>query len=208
MITRDPGTYEERLFEALWNLYLSLDDLVARNTASIRSAVRWPAEHANAEGRRAAAAGELAARQLQRVDERIIATSELRHLLWLQAAAAGTDGDAVRNRRIAELFELLDLDEVALHWWSRAALLGDRDAADYLEVLREDQDTADEECGSGLASDDLSPSASSVIVPAHLAGVENFADTVTSRAAGHWENSSAAVRLLEGQRKADDTRES
>jgi hypothetical protein len=203
VIARDPGTYEERLLEALWNLYLSLDELVARNTAAVQHAAPVHAGSGLAD-----ATGELTARRRRRVYERITATAELRHLMWLHAAAAGTEGDAARNRRIAELFELLDLDEIALHWWSRAALLGDRDAADYLEVLREDQDTPEEDGGAGLGGDDLSPSASSVIIPADLAGVEKFADTVTCRAAAHWDDhpGSAAMLLLEGQRKADDTR--
>ncbi|MFC1412857.1 hypothetical protein ACEZCY_28095 [Streptacidiphilus sp. N1-12] len=117
--------------------------------------------------------------------------------------------DAPRNRRIAEIFELLDLDDVALHWWSRAALLGDRDAADYLEVLRQDQDTPEDDHVCYSVGDDVSPSDSFVIVPDRLAGVEDFAatfipPTATSR---DRRSSSAAMRLLEGCRKAYDTRE-
>jgi hypothetical protein len=44
-------------------------------------------------------------------------------------------------RRIAELMELLYSDEKARPWWERAAEAGDRDAVDYLEVLKEEQET-------------------------------------------------------------------
>jgi TPR repeat protein len=44
-------------------------------------------------------------------------------------------------RRIAELMELLYSDEKARPWWERAAEAGDRDAVDYLEVLKEEQES-------------------------------------------------------------------
>jgi hypothetical protein len=42
-------------------------------------------------------------------------------------------------RRIAELMELLYSDEKARPWWERASEAGDRDAVDYLAVLKEEE---------------------------------------------------------------------
>ncbi|MFF4542249.1 hypothetical protein [Streptomyces aureus] len=42
-------------------------------------------------------------------------------------------------RRIAELTEIVDSDEAALYWWHEAAVAGDQDAIDYLEMLDQEQ---------------------------------------------------------------------
>ncbi|WP_221361063.1 hypothetical protein [Streptomyces beigongshangae] len=39
------------------------------------------------------------------------------------------------TRRVAEILEFLDRDNVARSWWERAALKGDEDARDYLHIL-------------------------------------------------------------------------
>ncbi|MFE2246662.1 hypothetical protein [Streptomyces lavendulae] len=41
-------------------------------------------------------------------------------------------------RRVAELFELLGDQPLANRWWKKAALAGDEDARDYLDVLEEE----------------------------------------------------------------------
>ncbi|WP_404871085.1 hypothetical protein ACI1MP_38235 (plasmid) [Kitasatospora griseola] len=46
------------------------------------------------------------------------------------------------ERTVAELLELLELDEAAYSWWAEAALLGDEDAIDYLEILEEERSTS------------------------------------------------------------------
>ena len=53
--------------------------------------------------------------------------------------------EGARERRVAELLELLDLDAAARGWWREAASLGDIDAIEYLEVLEEEQDGDDAE---------------------------------------------------------------
>lgn len=43
------------------------------------------------------------------------------------------------ERRVAELLEVMSFPDVARLWWEKAAMSGDEDARDYLEVLREEQ---------------------------------------------------------------------
>lgn len=46
-------------------------------------------------------------------------------------------GNVPSMRRLAELHELHDQDDTALHWWHKAAAAGDQDATLYLEALAE-----------------------------------------------------------------------
>lgn len=41
--------------------------------------------------------------------------------------------------RIAELTEIVDSDEAALYWWHEAAVAGDQEAIDYLEMLDQER---------------------------------------------------------------------
>ncbi|WP_159042494.1 MULTISPECIES: hypothetical protein [unclassified Streptomyces] len=54
-------------------------------------------------------------------------------------------------RRCAELFELLEHEELSYHWWSKAALAGDQDAKEYLEVLIEEREEVVEVCAENLS---------------------------------------------------------
>ncbi|GLW75444.1 hypothetical protein Kpho02_77410 [Kitasatospora phosalacinea] len=57
---------------------------------------------------------------------------------WIGRASGGAGGDGSLERRIAEEFERLGLERLAVAWWRAAARSGDPDAADYLEILREE----------------------------------------------------------------------
>ncbi|WP_159074375.1 hypothetical protein [Streptomyces dioscori] len=57
---------------------------------------------------------------------------ELHALLKKEIDASATPQE---TRRVAEILEFLDRDNVARSWWERAALKGDEDARDYLHIL-------------------------------------------------------------------------
>lgn len=61
------------------------------------------------------------------------------HLLGLHAPTPA------QLRRIAELTESLFDADAARPWWKRAAKAGDEDAADYLDVLTEEEKWKGEE---------------------------------------------------------------
>ncbi|MFI6608019.1 hypothetical protein [Streptomyces sp. NBC_00212] len=63
---------------------------------------------------------------------RIGAVRELHALLKKEIDDSATPQE---TRRVAEILELLDRDNVARSWWERAALKGDEDARDYLHIL-------------------------------------------------------------------------
>lgn len=60
------------------------------------------------------------------------AMCELAELLHRDAERTATGPDL---RRVAEIWEFLDRDQLARCWWIKAARMGDEDAKDYLEVL-------------------------------------------------------------------------
>ncbi|WP_157955236.1 hypothetical protein [Streptomyces noursei] len=44
------------------------------------------------------------------------------------------------TRRVAEILEFLDRDNLARRWWERAAVKGDEDARDYLRILETERE--------------------------------------------------------------------
>lgn len=74
----------------------------------------------------------------------------------IRAEYAGAD-----MRRIAELLELLELGERARRWWKKAALMGDEDARNYLEILETEEEAEAAGRGTGLRSSTADPSAGS-----------------------------------------------
>ncbi|MFJ4321160.1 hypothetical protein ACIP46_38675 [Streptomyces lavendulae] len=64
------------------------------------------------------------------------AVTELLEILKSVENSSGRYSEELR--RGAELFELLGNQALANHWWKRAALAGDEDAMDYLEILKEE----------------------------------------------------------------------
>jgi hypothetical protein len=149
---------------ALWSLYLSLDSVLSSDSGAAsstraapslptgdRPSGRSPARGAGTASRKKARKSAARRRKLgldghtgrrHELDPRVReAIGELADLLRRQVRGRRrTVGDGAQVRRIAELLEVLELDHVAVHWWARAAQLGDRDAADYLEILKEDRD--------------------------------------------------------------------
>ncbi|MFE0449129.1 magnesium and cobalt transport protein CorA [Streptomyces fungicidicus] len=57
---------------------------------------------------------------------------ELSNLLKKEIVNSATPQE---TRRVAEIFEFLDKDDLARIWWEKAALKGDEDACDYLHIL-------------------------------------------------------------------------
>ncbi|MFD4559635.1 hypothetical protein ACFWP5_35840 [Streptomyces sp. NPDC058469] len=65
-------------------------------------------------------------------NHRISVFPELRTLLKKEIDDSATPQE---TRRVAEILEFLDRDDVARNWWEKAAFKGDEDARDYLRVL-------------------------------------------------------------------------
>ncbi|WP_159103620.1 hypothetical protein [Streptomyces sp. CS149] len=65
-------------------------------------------------------------------NHRIGAVRELRTLLKKEVDDSATPQE---TRRVAEILEFLNRDDVARSWWEKAALKGDEDAQDYLHIL-------------------------------------------------------------------------
>ncbi|MER8003978.1 hypothetical protein [Streptomyces sp. NPDC095613] len=65
-------------------------------------------------------------------NHRIGVVRELRTLLKKEIDDSATPQE---TRRVAEILEFLDRNNVARSWWERAALKGDEDARDYLHIL-------------------------------------------------------------------------
>ncbi|MFC9595722.1 hypothetical protein ACFTUC_38745 [Streptomyces sp. NPDC056944] len=66
-------------------------------------------------------------------------TSTLNHFRELAGLLKRSDDEglsAAEQRRVAELWELLNEQSYANYWWERAADSGDEDAKDYLEILK------------------------------------------------------------------------
>ncbi|MFF8445886.1 hypothetical protein ACF07U_34060 [Streptomyces californicus] len=65
-------------------------------------------------------------------NHRIGAVRELRTLLKKEVDDSATPQE---TRRVAEILEFLNRDDVTRSWWEKAALKGDEDAQDYLHIL-------------------------------------------------------------------------
>ncbi|WP_143079203.1 hypothetical protein [Streptomyces monashensis] len=80
-------------------------------------------------------------------NHRIGVVRELRTLLKKEVDDSATPQE---TRRVAEILEFLDRDNVARSWWERAALKGDEDARDYLHILdAESEEELSACCGHG-----------------------------------------------------------
>ncbi|GLY54843.1 hypothetical protein Lesp01_84980 [Lentzea sp. NBRC 102530] len=62
-------------------------------------------------------------------------SAEWVHIELHEVRSKASFGDAESARRTAELYELLDQDDVAAKWWHEAARLGDPDAIDYVNHI-------------------------------------------------------------------------
>ncbi|MBH5338812.1 hypothetical protein IHE55_30185 [Streptomyces pactum] len=79
--------------------------------------------------------------------ENVGAVRELRILLKKEIDDSATSQE---TRRVAEILEFLDRDDVARSWWEKAALKGDEDARDYLRILdAEREENLSACCGRG-----------------------------------------------------------
>lgn len=80
-------------------------------------------------------------------NHRIGAVRELHTLLKKEIDDSATPQE---TRRVAEILEFLDRDDVARSWWEKAALKGDEDARDYLHILdAEREENLSACCGQG-----------------------------------------------------------
>jgi len=121
-----PETYStSRLIAALW--------LLNQADEALTETHRTPGDSALAEGGRPVGRPPAPALHQDHGDS-TEALLELGDLFSRRGQESGAD-----VRRMAELCELLDQDELAHAFWERAAEMGDEDAQGYLEVLEEEE---------------------------------------------------------------------
>lgn len=86
---------------------------------------------------------------------------ELRTLLKKEVDDSATPQE---TRRVAEILEFLDRDSEARSWWEKAALKGDEDARDYLDILDAEREEKLSACQEGKEREERIAEAFTVFV--------------------------------------------
>ncbi|MEU2481924.1 hypothetical protein ABZ571_30130 [Streptomyces sp. NPDC013130] len=169
---------------ALWLLLEGSEQAVSRSSRIAEDSVQ-------AEGGQPSGWPPAPAPCLEIVDgnHRIGVFPELRTLLKKEIDDSATPQEA---RRVAEILEFLNRDDVARCWWEKAALKGDEDARDYLHILdaeREEKLSACCGCEKEHAEESLQSFVSDFVC--RSAGARVAVDRV------HWALGEAGVDLSE-----------